>query len=420
MIDREAFKAALGVPDAGFDRALDAALRSIRAKEARPVMKKKLSVGLLIAITAIVMLTGAALAVGLNLFERFARRDERLAQVAPQAELATETPGEVETKQTGKSAVEIVNAYYDGESLIVAYTGGSARTFEPFTPTEEELAKMEVVDDDWEPYELGPLDPVQQAYIDAVRAGEPFGYAEYSVFVSDQWFAGPDGEIELVPRTGDMLHLKEGCTAYLVEFVTPLPEGVRNRDELELHLPIQRNESRVWFDGKNAYFLNGPLDSEARTYEWFDGNTYTSYGRCPERIGEAVATVKRSEAERQRLAGEGRFGGVPITVETQASPLHIALDIEARGEAFPELLPPDWEDRPDEAFPYYQFLLTDEAGNVLEIESGQIEPNAVRLDFRGNGHAPAQLRLYIAVGEEAWDEERFVEAVEPIVLTGVD
>lgn len=425
MIDRERFKAALGEPDAGFERAVDAALRRLREKEARPIMKRKLSVGLLAAILAILTLTGAALAVGLNLFERFASHDERLSQVAPQAELATEMPGEVETEELGKSAVEIVNAYYDGESLIVAYTAENTSTFEPFTPTAEELKKMQVEEDNdfgsgYEPFELGTAAPAKQAFIDAFKAGKPCGYVEYPVFASDHMYAGKDGEIELVPDVGDEITLEDGRKAYLVEFTTPLPEEARNRDELELHLPILRSERREWFDGKHVYFLNGPLDLEARTYEWIDGNTYTSYDRGPERIGEAVATVKRSATETRRYAGEGSFSGVPIAVEAQASPLRVTLNVAAQGEAFPELLPLDWEERPDEAYPYYQFLLTDETGNALESESGWIEADSVRLDFRGESRVPEHLNLYIAVGVKGeWDDARMVSEIDPIVLPSV-
>ena len=63
MIARKDFLAALGDGDAGFDRALDAALRQVCAKEARPLMKKKLSIGLLAAVIAALALMGAALAV---------------------------------------------------------------------------------------------------------------------------------------------------------------------------------------------------------------------------------------------------------------------------------------------------------------------------------------------------------------------
>ena len=420
MIDRDEFKAALGAPDAGFNRAVDAALRQIREREERPVMKKKLSIGLLAAIIAILTLTGAALAVGLNLFDLFGRNDERLARIAPEAELATETPGEVETEEIGKSAVEIVNAYYDGESLIVAYTVDSAETFEPFTPTAEEIEKMERDDDSYEPYELGPVAPAKQAFIDAFHAGEPCGYVEYSVFPSDYMYAGKDGEIVLVPRVGDEMTLEDGRKAWLIEFAMPLPEGARNQDELEVHLPVLRFEHRQWFDGKHVYFLNGPLDSEAETYEWIDGNTYTSYHRPPEQIGEAVATVKRSNAETRRYASEDSYNGVPLKAEAQASPIHISLDIAAQGEAFPNPYPLDWQDGMDEP-PFYQVVLTDEAGSIFKIDWESIETDAVRLDFIGNGHIPERLQLYIAYGYDGdWDDARILAEVEPIVLTAAD
>ena len=100
MLDRNAFKAAIGAPDEGFNRAVEAALREIREREERPVMKRKISVGLLVAIIAALALTGAALAVGLNLFELFGKRDARLAQIADNAVLETDMPGEVETEKT--------------------------------------------------------------------------------------------------------------------------------------------------------------------------------------------------------------------------------------------------------------------------------------------------------------------------------
>ena len=220
MIRRDEFIRAIGEGDARFNGAVDAALLRIREMEGNHV-KKKLTIGLLAAVIAVLALAGAALAAGLNLFERFGRNDGRLAQVAPQAELAGETPVEVGTDELGKTTVEIVNAYYDGRNLIVAYTAEAARRFEPFTPTAAELAKMEKQDDPWgvvELFELGPLDPVQQAYNDAVKAGEPCGYVEYSVFASDQMYAGRDGEIELIPSEGTETTLEDGRKAYLMEF----------------------------------------------------------------------------------------------------------------------------------------------------------------------------------------------------------
>jgi len=414
MIGREDFLAALGEPDEGFNRALDAALRRISAEEARPVMKKKLSIGLLAAIIAILTLTGAALAVGLNLFGIFGRWDERIAELAPQAELETGTPGEVETEKTGKSSVEIVNAWYDGEYLIVAYTDDNARTFEPFTPTAEELARMEKAEgffEGAEPYELGEMDPVEQAFVEAKRAGKPCGFVEYSVFASDHMYAGEDGEIELLPSVGIETKLEDGRKAYLMEFSDGLPEEARNRDELTLRLPILRHEYRCWFDGKDTYLLSGPLDAEMQTYEWIDGQTHTCYASAPEQIGEAVATVKRTPAETRTYAGEGTYNGVPVHVEATVTSVRATVEITAMGEAFPDPYAVYCEDgvRGGE-YIRYDFRLEDEKGTVLQVREISMEGNGMALTCFGDGRLPERLRLTIGVeGEE--------ETGEPIALT---
>ncbi len=404
MIRKEDFLAAWGEPDEGFDRALDGALRQIRAKEARPVMKKKLSVGLIAALIAVLTLTGAALAVGLNLFGIFGRWDERLAGLAPQSELEAETPGEVETEKTGRSVVEIVNAWYDGEYLIVAYTDDNARTFEPFTPTAEELARMEKAEGFYEgvePYELGGMDPVEQAFIDAKRAGKPCGFVEYSVFASDQLFAGEDGEIELLPSMGSETTLEDGRRAYLMEFSEGLPAAARNRDELTLRLPILRHESRWWFDGKDTYLLSGPLDAEGRTYEWIDGETHTDYASGPVQIGEAVATVKRSTAETRRFTGEGSCNGVPVHVEAAASAVRAEVRLTSQGAALAD--PCIVHEHPDggaEIELRYDFTLTDETGAILRwdgqwVGGDRLSESAAQLDFEGVGRLPGWLSFCI-------------------------
>ena len=404
MIREEDYLAAFGEPDEGFNRALDDALRQICAEEARPRMKKKLSVGLLAAVIAILTLTGAALAVGLNLFGIFGRWDERLAELAPQAELDTETPGEVETEKTGRSAVEIVNAWYDGEYLIVAYTEDNARTFEPFTPTAEELARMEKAEGFYEgvePYELGEMDPVEQAFVEAKRAGKPCGFVEYSVFASDHMYAGEDGGIELLPSVGSETKLEDGRKAYLMEFSEGLPEAARNLDELTLRLPILRHECRYWFDGKDTYLLSGPLDAEERTYEWIDGETHTDYASDPVQIGEAVATVKRTPAEARRFTGEGSCNGVPVHVEATVSAVRAEVRLTSQGAALAD--PCIVHEHPDggaEIELRYDFTLTDETGASLRwdgqwVGGDKLSESAARLDFEGVGRLPERLSLCI-------------------------
>ena len=135
MIRREDFIDALGMPDEGFTNAVDAALRQVKEGEARPVMKRKMTLTILAAVLAVIALTGAALAVGLNLFDHFGRNDRRLQVVAPDAELVVNDAVEVTTDALGVSKARIDSAYYDGQSLIVAYTLDNYQRCEPFTPT---------------------------------------------------------------------------------------------------------------------------------------------------------------------------------------------------------------------------------------------------------------------------------------------
>ena len=60
MIRREDFIDALGMPDEGFTNAVDAALRQVKEGEARPVMKRKMTLTMLAAALAVIALTGAA------------------------------------------------------------------------------------------------------------------------------------------------------------------------------------------------------------------------------------------------------------------------------------------------------------------------------------------------------------------------
>ena len=281
---------------------------------------------------------------------------------------------------------------------------------------------MEILDDEFSgdsfiPYEFGGLDPVQQAYVDAVEAGRPYGYAEYSVFADDTMYAGADGAIELVPYTCDETALEDERRAYLVEIAMPLPEAAKNQGELELHLPILRNEWRVWFDGEKTYTLNGPLDAQMRTYEWLDGETHTSYSSHPEQIGEAVATVKRSDGETRRYEGDGSYNGVPVHVTAMASAVHASLEIRAEGGVFSDLNALCHE--ADGLWLWYDLELEDENGATLMMDKSGYESNRVLGEFTGNGHVPGQLRLTIGVdGEREWDDAP--ERSEPIILTQVE
>lgn len=79
--------------------ALDAALsglngdpalaqRVLRCAEEKPRAAKKLSVGLVFALVALLAATGIAAAAALNLFEKFGQNDRRFAEIAPQTAIS--------------------------------------------------------------------------------------------------------------------------------------------------------------------------------------------------------------------------------------------------------------------------------------------------------------------------------------------
>ena len=151
-------------------------------------MKRKMTLTILATVLAVIALTGAALAVGLNLFDHFGRNDRRLQVVAPDAELVVNDAVEVTTDALGVSKARIDSAYYDGQSLIVAYTLDNYQRCEPFTPTETELAQMtENKDFLLEAYGIVEGDPdANEAFRAAIDRKQPYGVVDYTIAVGDR------------------------------------------------------------------------------------------------------------------------------------------------------------------------------------------------------------------------------------------
>ncbi len=391
MIERDDFKAACGAPDAGFDRALDDALRRIRAKEAQPVMKRKLSVGLLVAIIAILALTGAALAVGLNLFELFGKYDKRLSQIAEKTRLETGTPAKIETDEIGAVHAAFDSAYYDGQTLIAAYTVENHSRVERFEPTDEWL--REAVPRDappslahWDGSDSAILDELEQA----VRQGKPFGFVHYTLEPNDHCTT-EDG-VDLPPLTENRNVTPDGKLCGLREFETPLPQAAQNRDSLELHMPLKLFTAYVYYDGE-------------RTYEEYENRD----------AGEITATVTRTESVTRRFVGEGSCNGVPVRVEARASAVHVALSVAADGEAFPDpkALYPESNDV------WYEPWLEDENGMPMNPEEIDVHADGMTAGFTGSGRLPERLRLMIDIAREG-DWDGIAVTSDPVILTPVE
>lgn len=273
MNRREDFIEALGTPDAGFHRAVDAALRQVKEREARPVMKRKMTLTMLAAVLAVVVLAGAALAAGLNLFEYFGSFDERLRAIAPETAVEDAPAVEIATDALGVTRAKIDSAYYDGQSLIVAYTVENYRGCGTFEPTEDALAEM-TEDADYlrEVREAGADQPeAVRAFREAVERKEPFGIVEYEIAMGDH--CATDDGVALPPGDADVESVEDGPLYSLFECGSPLPEAARDRDSLNLVMPVELYTSWHWFDGEKVF------ERHAR-----------------ETLTELTATVRRAEA----------------------------------------------------------------------------------------------------------------------------
>jgi len=134
------------IPAKAFDdRITRQANRLVR--EIQP-MKKKMSVLAICVIIIISLALCGAVAemLGLNLFELFGQRNDRLKELAPNAALNETAPVSATSDELGEAIAGINSTYYDGQSLLVTYSIQNGSRVERFVPGEEMLAKMSLVD----------------------------------------------------------------------------------------------------------------------------------------------------------------------------------------------------------------------------------------------------------------------------------
>ena len=250
----------------------------LRIGEKEPVVKKKLTAGVIAALALMLALTGAALAAGIiNLFEYFGKNDRRLAVLADSAVLETQKPQAVETDALGTTVGVIHNAYYDGQSLLVAYSIANGSRVEPFTPTEEMLASSEMERIEYVPVAETPEE--EKIIGDFVRAKEK----------------------------------EEQCGLKMVS-VYPADHSYGNGIDLQAWMELREQTTYLWFDGSQTWVIRG----EHRA------------------AGEMVATVARSETVTRCFDGEGEYNGIPLQVKAQVSAVRGEVVITGSG-AFSKL-----------------------------------------------------------------------------------
>ena len=112
---------------------------AIAQREKKPLPKRR---SLVLAVALLLALAGAALAVGTNLFARFAQNDRRYEGVLDQVTDVTEKPASVQDEKLGMVSARVDSAYYDGQTLTLTIAVENARCIAEWTPTEDEKALL--------------------------------------------------------------------------------------------------------------------------------------------------------------------------------------------------------------------------------------------------------------------------------------
>lgn len=357
-------------------------IHQLAMKEEEPIMKKKVTAGLVFAIVAVLALTGAALALGVNLFEYFSERDARYAQIAPQAELATQSPITIASQPLGTTNATIQNAYYDGKSLLVGYSIENSTRIEAFAPTDAQLANMQL-DDTISIPGVDIQSDVLTEYYESVKNGTPFGYVLYSVYPSDH--TETDDGFDLPPMTETEEVSSSGARYVIREYENPLPQEVQDRDELNIQIRLWQSISYHYFDGTDYYFLTDRNEADAMT-----------------------ANIKRADEQEKQFEGSGAYNGIAVSANASASSVHASLTITGNADSFQPLAEDSW----------YYVVLMDESGNSLMCSGVDAsEPDTLTATFEGTGKTPGQLTAYILICSEGdWDEQAAMEEASPIEL----
>lgn len=352
-------------------------------QEEEPVVRKKITTSMVLAIVAILALAGVALAASLNLFEFFGEQDARLAEIAPKTTLATESPQTVESGKLGTTVAAIHNAYYDGQSLLVAYSIENGTRTERFTPTEEQLSQMTKLD---APpiIELqdGEGQPILNELNAAVESGTPYGISRYSVYPSDH--TETDDGIDLPPTQEMQESTPEGGQYMLREYETPLPEAVQNRESLSIQIRLYQSENSLYFDGTDCYQLSVERQE----------------------AGAMTATVSRIDAETRHFEGEGTFNGAKVRVEAEASAVRATVTVSSDTDVFLPLAEDSW----------YVLDVRDAQGTELRPTGGGADDlRTIHTVLAGTGILPDSLTVSILIESEG--EGVPVAPVAPILLT---
>ena len=337
-------------------------LRYVRGEKK---MKKKLSVGLVLAIAFVLMFAAAAGAVTLNLFEKYGQKDRRLLKAADQTAVVP-TSVAIPNGALGESTVSITNAYYDGSALLLGYTIENPVYFAKFVPTSEQLKKMEKTS---EVFQLDPSNEAERTLADeyskAQENGIPFGTVRFQVYLS------PDACTEKGVNLGTWTEFNElseqGLYVAIRDF-DDLPQEGRNLEHLSVSTEIYQNCSYYYFDGKDSYILQEE-----------------------KMLSSITASIPCTSKAVCRYSGTANQDGSEMVCSVDATNMRLIAKVS--GSNLKAELPDGCS---------YDMCLKDVEGSLLEASSFEVqEDGTLVFTFHGTGSLPPlQAANLLLVGDD--------------------
>ena len=365
------------------------AQRIMASEKGENKVKKKTTLSVVMVVVAILAIATVAIAeiVGINVFELFGTTDKRYAKLAPYTILKETSEVSISRVELGDTTASINSAYYDGESLIVAYAIENDSRVSQFQPDETLFAKMSKTDPEgaWPDTMLDYMALMEQ-YYQARSQGEPFGIVSYAVLPSDHTVT--DDNVEIMPSMESLRLGDDGVTYRIREYETLLGTELQNRDSLSISIGLCLSTSYVYFDGTDTYTYNENTNLEPMT-----------------------ATIWNAHPEINTFSGTGQFRGVSFEATVRASAANAIMTVVFPDGPLPLL--------PDEDDQWYELKLFDENNQVLlannAYDGGETE---VTRTYQGTGTLPKELKLIIFIENEGeFDWEAALNNGEAIVLT---
>jgi hypothetical protein len=282
--------------------------------------------------------------------------------------------------------VRLSKFVYDGLSLRADLMAINPPVVTAFTPTDQELADMQVVD----PGELAQwaASPAEAQAVQSLQAamqqGIPYGYRVWRYLPKDRITdeAGLEIPIETIETNWDA----QGRFVQTHSFALPLPEALRNLTAFTIRYGIERHDTRWYFDGERLY-AEGLAVSQAHV--------------------TVQETTFRLPGVFKEMTGSDSIDDTAVTATAEVTAAAAVITLSADGAlTVADLLPADQQPPAgtDVRYLWAEMTARDETGQPLQaLDSQSIsQPLPITVRFLGTDALPERLTLELKM---QWEGE---------------